>query len=81
MGDPHISTCLAAYDFGSAFVSLSHDYLFAVLRAGNAPAGLLNVLAALYIGCFSYILGSDPLADLFRILCGVLQGCPLSGSV
>lgn len=63
MGDPHISTCLASYDFGSAFVSLSHAYLFAVLRAGHAPLGLLNVLTALYLGCMSYILGSDPAKD------------------
>jgi hypothetical protein len=72
---------LALYDFGSAFPSLIHEWLFIVLRAIGFPDGAYNIISALYsqVLALGRIAGS-PSIVLFRILSGIIQGCPLAGT-
>ena len=70
---------LAAYDFGAAFPSLCHDYLFAALAHAGLPSGLCTLIMALYAHCDVLLPVCGKLTSSFVIRAGVLQGCPLSG--
>ena len=72
---------LAFFDFGSAFPSLIQAWLFIVLRAIRLPVGAFDIVSALYfvVVAFGLVAGSSSRA-LFRILSGVIQGCPLAGT-
>ena len=72
---------LTLYDFASAFPSVAHAWLFAVLVCIRVPKGALNVFEALYKDCDAYWCGGGVEYWLFKIISGVLQGCPLSGSL
>ena len=71
----------ALFDFAAAFSSVSHKWLFAALRAAGAPIGFYLAICALYDG--SRVVTPDgPRTELFcMILAGILQGCPLSGTL
>ena len=73
---------LAAFDSGSAFPSLTADYLEIVMEVARLPTGCIDLVMAMYnlpiaMGCDE----TGTLILLFLILSGVLQGCPLSGSL
>ena len=69
---------LVLFDFAAAFPSISHRSLFTVLRWLKVPAGLMRLLEAFYTEVRGLGLSGQ---ELFRIFAGVLQGCPLSGSL
>ena len=69
---------LVLFDFAAAFPSISHRFLFTVLRWLKVPAGLMRLLEAFYTEVRGLGLSGQ---ELFRIFAGVLQGCPLSGSL
>ena len=72
---------LAFWDFGSAFPSLIHEWLFIILRVIGFPTGAYNIISALYaeVVAIGRIAGSFSRV-LFRILSGIIQGCPLAGT-
>ena len=72
---------LMLYDYAAAFPSVSHAWLFMVLNYINIPLGLMNTINALYTGNSAFQQGREGLVWLFGIISGVLQGCPLSGSL
>jgi len=69
------------FDFASAFPSVAHAWLFAVLEAIRLWPAFLRAIRNLYKGNLAYGRLSGLLRFLFPILAGVLQGCPLSGTL
>ena len=72
---------LASWDYAAAFPSLSQLFMMAVLRASGAPLGFLNITDVFYTLVFADVLVAAELIFLFVVRCGVLQGCPLSGTL
>ena len=72
---------LTLYDFCAAFPSIVHNYIFMVLVAAGLPTGLINFFRALYHNnrCFATFDGE--VIFLYKILSGIIQGCPASGTV
>ena len=71
----------ALFDYAAAFPSVSHAWLLAVLHKIKIPKGVLNALHALYEGNEGYSNIGGLITWIFSVGCGVLQGCPLSGSL
>lgn len=69
---------ILALDFQKAFDSLSHEYLFKVLRKMGFPEGFIKTIGLIYTGCESQVLINGTLSEGFHIESGVRQGCPLS---
>ena len=67
---------LFAWDYSSAFPSLSHSFMFAVFQRNGMPRGFLNLARALYTSVFAFSASRGSLAFLFFVFSGVLQGCP-----
>ena len=72
---------LLLLDFAAAFASVAHAWMFLVLQAIGFPKGWLNVVECLYDGCEAYGESLEGFVWLFSIISGILQGCPLSGSL
>jgi len=72
---------IVLFDFAAAFPSVAHAWLRAVLVAIKVPTGLLNVFDGLYHTNTAFWNIDGQTRFLFHILSGVLQGCPLSGSL
>ena len=72
---------LASWDYAAAFPSLSQLYMKAVLRASGAPLGLSNLIDVFYALVFAYVKVAAETIFFFIARCGVLQGCPLSGTL
>ena len=72
---------IALFDFGAAFPSVLHQWLWRVLRAVGLPLGAIDLGWSLYwfVMWFGKI-NNAVTHFLFMIFSGVLQGCPLSGS-
>jgi len=69
------------FDFTAAFPSVSHAWLFQVLRAIRLPVGLLSLVKAMYLDNRAYSSLNGSLQYLFTVSAGVLQGCPLSAAL
>ena len=72
---------LAAFDFSSAFPSLLHPFISWLLITSGAPSWILNFIMTFYTWCISYFAGPDGLVFFLRIISGIIQGCPLSGTL
>ena len=70
---------LAFWDFGSAFPSLAHAWVFTVLAAMKLPLEFIALVTALYGNSSTVTIGEKGTELLFFVTSGVLQGCPLSG--
>ncbi|CAK0822970.1 unnamed protein product, partial [Prorocentrum cordatum] len=75
-----------SFDFRQAFPSLFREVIEKVLPRYGVPLGFCNAVAALYSNClaFSSFRAEGTSAEfepLFALLCGIMQGCPLSGTV
>ena len=68
-------------DLQAAFPSLSRAWMFRSFRAACAPTGLLNVLIAVHAEVWALPVGRLGVNFLYAMSSGVLQGCPLSGTV
>ena len=71
----------AFWDVKQAFTSVFHYWLHAVLGARGFPAGFRVLIESLYYLGFCYLNQQGMVHFLFVILSGILQGCPLSGSL
>ena len=77
---------LLSFDFRQAFPSLFREVIEKVLPRFGVPLGFCNVIAALYSNCLAFSSfraegASAALEPLFALLCGIMQGCPLSGTI
>jgi len=69
------------FDFASAFPSVAHAWLFCVLEAVKLWSGFIRAIKNLYKGNEAFGMCGGILLHMFSILSGVLQGCPLSGTL
>jgi hypothetical protein len=69
------------FDIMAAFPSLSHQWLFVVLRKMRVPVQFINALKALYKDGFATINLNGKRWRRFPILSGIRQGCPASGTL
>jgi len=58
-----------------------HKWLWCVLRGINMPKSLLDAVKRMYNGNSAFLNTDGGLQLLFVVVSGVLQGCPLSGSL
>jgi hypothetical protein len=72
---------LVLFDFASAFPSVAHAWLFCVLDAVRLWPAFVRAIKNLYKGNEAFCITGGVLMHMFSILSGVLQGCPLSGSL
>ena len=72
---------LALFDYSSAFTSVFHCWLFRVLESSGWPDGFINFVRSIYTDAFAYVSVDGQIQLMCRILRGVLQGCPLSGTL
>ena len=70
---------IVLFDFSAAFPSVSHTWLFMCLEAMKFPTGFINVVRSLYSDNIATHSVQGRTHVLFRIVSGILQGCPLSG--
>ncbi|CAK0871390.1 unnamed protein product, partial [Prorocentrum cordatum] len=75
-----------SFDFRQAFPSLFREVIEKVLPRFGVPLGFRNVIEALYSNCLAFSSfraegTSAELEPLFALMCGIMQGCPLSGTV
>ena len=77
---PQLLPNISLYDFKAAFPSVSWKWLFLLLDRSGLPIGLRNILRAMYTSVHAFS-AEDSSQKLFEILSGILQGCPLSGSL
>ena len=69
------------FDYTAAFPSVSHQWMRAILHRIRIPDGLLNAFNSLYRGNETYTHSGGRLQWISNIRSGVLQGCPLSGTL
>jgi hypothetical protein len=69
------------FDLLAAFPSLSHQWLFVVLRKMGVPRKFIKALKALYKDCFATITLGGRRLRWILMLSGIRQGCPASGSL
>ena len=72
---------LCFFDFAAAFPSILHDYLLAILSLIGLPSGQRNAIHSFYHLCVSFLMNGNQLMFFTFMLSGVIQGCPLSGSL
>ena len=69
-------------DLAAAFSSVRHSWLLRSLRAHGLPPSFCSVAGGLYQGGVAYHrVGGGALDVAYPLCSGVLQGCPLSGTL
>ena len=74
---PMPSICLFT-DFGAAFPSIIHKWLFIVLKHSNLPDGLMHFLEGIYDSVRAVGRAGADVVTLFLIMSGVIQGYSLA---
>ena len=69
------------FDYAMAFPSVCHAWVFFFLDFFGMPVGSVDAIKALYKMNRAYMSSPNGIILMFVILFGVLQGCPLSGSL
>lgn len=69
------------FDFSTAFPSVFHDWIFAVLEFIKASADFCNIVRNRYKDSNAYWMQNCSCSYLFRVGGGVQQGCPLSSVI
>ena len=69
------------FDFCAAFPSVAHELILTICKAMGLPEGLQNYLKFLYEDNQCIYKGGETDKVLYRIDSGIIQGCPLSGSI
>ena len=63
---------LVLFDFAVAFPSIFHCWLLTIIEFSGLPAGVINVIRAMYSNVKAFVHSSDGLILLFHILSSVL---------
>ena len=70
------------FDFATAFASIFYSYPIWLFAAMKIPADLVRLLLSFYWYCMSHMEDdSGSLVPGLLYLSGIIQGCPLSGSI
>ena len=82
--DPRIKSlaknfpCISSNDFGAAFPSVSHEWLWTVPAHRCMPPRFIAFFKAIYTKASSVVHHNGMLITIILFLSGVLQGCPAS---
>ncbi|GFT56677.1 retrovirus-related Pol polyprotein from type-2 retrotransposable element R2DM, partial [Nephila pilipes] len=66
-------------DISNAFGSIPHDVLFTALSNHGIDFDFIDIVRDMYLHSFTQILSNEGPTEPIPLLCGVKQGCPLSG--
>lgn len=69
------------FDFAQAFPSLAHVWIWRVLHTLGVNPKLICLVQALYCDLHTAVFHNGRRLNTFRILAGIKQGCPMSGSI
>ena len=69
------------FDFAAAFPSVAHQWIWIVITRCGLPDGLQEIIRAMYSCVFAYGRTNGTSAKMFPIFSGIIQGCPLAGSL
>ncbi len=69
------------FDFCTAFPALAHRWIFLVLDAMLVPLHITGSIRKLYLACSARMMFNGNMVGNIQILCGIKQGCPMSGSI
>eukprot|EP00973_Karenia_brevis_P029017 4002871-Karenia_brevis.AAC.1 len=72
---------MMTYDFKAAFTSLSQKRLYEVLNAMQVPIGLMQLLVGIYNAARIHFCAFGKSEYVCKATSGVIQGCPLSGTL
>ena len=72
---------LAFWDFAAAFPSVVHEWIATCLRSCCFPKRFRDIVDGNYFSCCTYMNTSSEEVLLAIVCSGVLQGCPLSGTL
>eukprot|EP00973_Karenia_brevis_P011266 1524520-Karenia_brevis.AAC.1 len=72
---------MMTYDFKAAFTSLSQKWLYAVLVAMQVPTGLMQLIRSIYSAAKIYFCAFGKCEYVCKATSGVIQSCPLSGTL
>ena len=73
--------CLPAFDFEAAFPSVDHEYIFWILERMQCPEDIFAFLCSFYFFVVAFIDSLKGHVEFLRFESGIIQGCPLSGSI
>ena len=74
----HIPGAILLLDIEKAFDSVSHDFLFTVLKHFNFGNNFINWVRMLYSDRKSYVINNGFLTNPIQMNNGIFQGCPIS---
>ncbi|GFT15961.1 retrovirus-related Pol polyprotein from type-2 retrotransposable element R2DM, partial [Nephila pilipes] len=66
-------------DISNAFGAIPHDVLFTALTNHGIDFDFIDIVRDIYLNSFTQILSNEGPTEPIPLLCGVKQGCPLSG--
>ena len=69
------------FDFAAAFPSIAHQWIWIVVSHTGLPLVVQEIIRAMYTSVFAYGRSPGTTAKMFPILSGIIQGCPLAGSL
>jgi len=69
------------FDFAAAFPSVAHQWIWIIITHSGLPTSVQNMIRTMYTSVFAYGRSSGTTAKMFPILSGIIQGCPLAGSL
>ena len=69
---------LSSNDFGAAFPSVLHQWMWLVLEHRKLPSRFIRFFQAIYKNAAAVTIHNGDVVILIRFLSGVLQGCPAS---
>jgi hypothetical protein len=72
---------MAFFDFRAAFPSVQHAWLFFVLVHMGLPTRIVEAIRKLYNNCIVHLVFGGARHPGFKLLSGIKQGCPLSGTI
>ena len=72
---------LLLFDFAAAFPSVRHAWLVFIIMQIGMPRGLQKAIKRMYADNEAFYECGGDIYWLFCVVSGVLQGCPLSGSL
>uniref|UniRef100_A0A3B4F097 Reverse transcriptase domain-containing protein n=1 Tax=Pundamilia nyererei TaxID=303518 RepID=A0A3B4F097_9CICH len=73
--------CILRLDQRRAFDSVSHSYLWKVMKAYNFPDQFISIIQLIYKKSLVQVKVNGKLSSPFSAECGVKQGCPLSAAL
>ncbi|GFS95439.1 retrovirus-related Pol polyprotein from type-2 retrotransposable element R2DM [Nephila pilipes] len=75
----HTDAFLVWLDISNAFGSIPHEVLFAALKNSGVDSDFLQLIKNIHINSSTRLISKEGLTEPIALLCGVKQGCPLSG--